>query len=72
MRTMPNPKPRVSEEEVIVIIDRIVDHYWRDEQKDYVETPIDVDSPHVFCHLQELDRFRCELYERTSKRSRPK
>lgn len=70
MRTTPKPKPRVSEEEAIKIIDRIVDHYWRDEQKDYVETPLDVESPHIFWHLQELDRFRCQLCERIIERRR--
>jgi len=72
MKTAPRAAPAVSEAEVIVIIDKIVDHYWREEQRSYLESPTDVENPHIFCHLQKLDRFRCGLYERVYQRKRPK
>ena len=72
MKTAQRAAPAVSEAEAIVVIDKILDHYWRDELRDYVENPSDVETPHIFCHLQELDRFRCGLYDRIHKRRRPK
>lgn len=72
MKTSQRAATAVSEAEVIVIIDKIVDHYWREEQRNYVENPSDPEKPHIFCHLQELDRFRCGLYDRISKQRRPK
>jgi hypothetical protein len=72
MKPQRNPAPTVGEAEVIVVIDKILDHYWRDELRDYVENPSDVENPHIFCHLQELDRFRCGLYDRIHKRRSPK
>ena len=72
MRTPQKSPPTVSEAEVIVVIDKILDHYWRDELRDYVESPSDIEKPHIFCHLQELDRFRCGLYDRIHQRRHPK
>lgn len=72
MKTAQRASPAVSDAEVIVIIDKIVDHYWREEQRNYLESPTDVENPHIFWHLQELDRYRCGLYERVHQRKRPK
>ena len=67
MSVIKKPRPRVEVGEVIQAIERVLDRYWRQELKDFVETPVDLDSPHVFCFLQELDRFRCQLQESHSK-----
>lgn len=72
MKTPRESPPPVSEAEAIVLIDKILDHYWREELRHYVENPSDPEKPHIFCHLQELDRFRCGLYERIIKRRPPK
>ncbi len=58
MRTPQKLPPTSSEAEAIVVLDKILDHYWRDELRDCVENPHAPEKPHSFCHLQELDRFR--------------
>lgn len=52
MKAAQRAAPPISEAEVIVIIDKIVDHYWRKEQRSYLESPADVENPHIFWHLQ--------------------
>ena len=70
MSAIRKPKPRVGVGEVVQAIERILDRYWRQELKDFVEHPVDLENPHIFCFLQELDRFRCQLQESNSKPDR--
>lgn len=62
--------PALTVREVIESIERILDRYWREELADSVTTEWDPKHPHVFYHLQLLDRLRLELMRR-QRRKRP-